>query len=131
MAKTGGKNFVKGHRLSVGKGRPKGSKIPKDVKLMNQTICREKISLYFDKPLKELEQIYKDKTSNSLDLMIIKIIIMAIKDGDYKRLGFLFDRTIGKVTDKIDLGNSDGSLSTVSADQMRKIAKRLLEKNAK
>lgn len=50
----------------------------------------------------ELEAAMKDRTKEAMDLWIIRIVLLGIKNGDHIRLNFMFDRLIGKVTDKVE-----------------------------
>ena len=94
-----------------GKGRPKGSTtIPGALKILNRTKIEETISKYIDLPKRELIKIQKSVKTTTNDLMIIAIILKAIKTGDFTRVNFLYDRTVGKVKDKLDIKNPDGNL---------------------
>ena len=107
--KTGGRNFAAGNT-----GRPKGSKnkcVSKAVVNSNQKEIEVIISKYMAMSIDKLKATVTRKTTKSLDVMVIKIIIECIKFGDFSRLNFLLDRTIGKVKDKLDVNNPDGKLA--------------------
>lgn len=104
--KVRGKPFAKGNS-----GRPVGTTIiPKKVKELNRKDMEKVISKYLKKSVLQLNEIAKNPKTKSLDLMIIKIIVEAIKRGDYTRLNFLMDRTVGKVKESIEHSNPDGSM---------------------
>jgi len=84
------------------KGRKKGTTtVPKIVREYNKKKIEEIISKYLDMGSAELKKIMLDKTTPSIDLIVIKVITEAIKKGDCSRLSFLLDRTIGKVKEEV------------------------------
>lgn len=104
--KTGGKNFKPGQG-----GRKKGAvSIPKKVAELNRKEAEEKFSKYLKMTQDQLEVASKEPSTPMMDKIIIKVIKEAEKKGDFTRLNFMLDRTIGKVRDKIDVSNEDGSL---------------------
>lgn len=104
--KTGGKNFKPGQ----GGRKPGAVSIPKEIRSLNRKEAEEKFSKYLAMDQKELEKCVKDKSLPSMDAMIVKVISEAIKKGDYTRFSFILDRTIGKVTEKLDLSSTDGTM---------------------
>lgn len=64
--------------------------------------ARAKLSEYLKLSLPELEIAIKDRTKPAMDIWIARIVLLGIKNGDQVRLNFMFDRLIGKVTDKIE-----------------------------
>jgi len=50
----------------------------------------------------ELKELMESPKATSMELIVGKIMFMAIKHGDYSRVNALWDRSIGKVTDKIE-----------------------------
>ena len=62
---------------------------------------------------------YIGKKTPALDLVVIKVLIEAIRKGDEKRLGFLLDRTIGKVKEEIEVTGTphDELMSIIRAKQ--------------
>ncbi len=72
-------------------GRPKGQLRRDDVEA---TIGR-----FAKLTREELQVIVQSPKSTMLDIMIAGIMAKAAKDGDYARLQFLLDRSIGKVKD--------------------------------
>jgi hypothetical protein len=105
--KTGGRDFKKGNP-----GRLPGTVvIPKKILNLNRKEAEEKISKYLKMTPVDLEKVSKNPETLAIDLLIISVIMHAMKTGDYTRLNFLFDRTIGRVKEKIDVSNEDGTLA--------------------
>ena len=94
--------FKKGENNNP-KGRPR---IPDEIlfaRSLNKSFVEVKITELLRKSVKELEQLLKDKDKESIDHFIGRIILIGIVKGDPTRLNFLFDRVIGRVTEKIDV----------------------------
>ncbi len=94
--------FKKGE-ITNPKGRPK---TPDDIafaKELNKAFVEVKIGELLRKSINELEVLLRDKDKESIDHFIGRIIINGIVTGDHRRLNFLFDRIIGKVTEKVDV----------------------------
>ena len=51
----------------------------------------------------ELQEIVQSPKSTMLEVTVASILARAAKDGDYSRLEFLLSRSIGKVTDKVEV----------------------------
>lgn len=64
---------------------------------------KETIYRYLDSNLAELKKVMTNTKTKSLDLMVIKLMVKAIKSGDVTRLNFILDRTIGKCVDKLEV----------------------------
>ena len=58
----------------------------------------------------ELKEAMLDPKTVAIDIAICQVIAKGAKEGDPKRLAFLFDRILGKPRQSIDLSNNDGSL---------------------
>lgn len=54
-------------------------------------------------PISDILEVVKSHDSTALEAMIAMLITETHKLGDHNRLSFLFDRMIGKVTDKVEL----------------------------
>ncbi len=67
--------------------------------------ARAKLAEFLKLPFNELEAIVKDLSKPCMDLWIARIVLIGIKSGDQIRLNFMFDRLIGKVTDKVEVDN--------------------------
>lgn len=96
--KTGGKNFKPGHGI----GRPANPPEIKAASNLSMAEARAKLTEYMKLTMVELEAAMKDRTKEAMDLWIIRIVLLGIKNGDHIRLNFMFDRLIGKVTEKIE-----------------------------
>lgn len=97
--KTGGKDFVPGDERA---GRPKKPEELKKLERVTKTEVMAKLAQFLKMNIDELQVILEDKSLPVLDHWVGRVALMGIKNGDEKRLNFLFDRLIGKVTDKIE-----------------------------
>jgi len=90
-------------------GRPT---LPDDLKGLKERFTKDLVERtfikYMNMPVIELQKMVDFKTNPNaallpaLDHIIIQVIAKAGLDGDQQRLGFLLDRTIGKVVDKTE-----------------------------
>lgn len=87
-------------------GNPSGrTKLPEEIK---QAQKLSKVSMYaalnkfLHWPLEDLEKFCADKSNPVMEMIIAKILVGAHKNGDHMRLNFIFDRLIGKVSDKVE-----------------------------
>lgn len=105
--KTGGRNFVKGV-VTNPKGRPPED--PEYKKLKNYT--KEKIVLLMNKVmglnLLEMKAIIANPETDATELAFIKIMSETIRTGDYSRLNFYLDRTIGPIAKNLVLTGPNG-----------------------
>jgi len=87
-------------------GRPKDPQTTiKDLETLQELskgFVEIKIAAAMQRTIKQLMAVFKDPTSQAIDVAISSIMINSAK-GDYKALNFLFDRVIGRVTEKIDM----------------------------
>lgn len=100
--KTGGKDWEPGQSGNP-RGRPRVPKELKGIKALSPNLLGKLITKYGGMDRDKLRLKAADPRTPALDLMIISIITKAIKDGDYTRLNFLLDRTIGKVKEVKEL----------------------------
>lgn len=87
-------------------GRKSATGLTKDLREMrnmNATEFETCIYKYFHLNIESLKKIFSNPDTPARDLVVIKILTKAIEEGDYQRLNFLLERTIGKVTDRIQL----------------------------
>jgi hypothetical protein len=75
----------------------------KEARLINAGVFESTIYKYMMMPVDQLQIIAKDPLTPAVDLVVIKILVKAIQEGDHARLEFLFKRTIGNVVDKLDV----------------------------
>lgn len=98
--------FTKGSPIASLAGKKSSNALPpelKNARLENANKVEATLYKYMSSPIEVLQAVMKDPTTPSIELIVIKIITEAIKTGDQQRLNFLLDRTIGKVTDKLDI----------------------------
>lgn len=107
MAKSKGSPQLKEFEFKKGNsGNPNGRPpLPEELKKarkINKAKASQIINDFMNMTILEIkEQISTDDT-HAMESLIGKIIIEAQKIGDYSRVNFLFDRMIGKVTDKVE-----------------------------
>lgn len=92
--------FKPGH-APIG-GRPKAWLTKSDVQLLMGRFAKMK--------KRELRKIAEDEDSGMLEATVAAIFIRASGEGDYNRLNFLLDRTIGKVREEIRIDTSESDL---------------------
>lgn len=83
-------------------GRPA---LPDDIKKarkLNTIEVGRLINKYMNMSVNEIKSETENLDTTALESMIGRIIIEAQKFGDYSRVNFLFDRMIGKVTEKVE-----------------------------
>lgn len=104
--KPPGKPFQKGNKL--GKGRPR---IPDDVKAIRKLSTVEVtrlISKFSGMTKLEIQNHLADESLPALELVVARIWLDALINGDYHRLEYLLGRSIGKVPDVHDLKSPGG-----------------------
>lgn len=125
----GGKNhtsFKPGH-MPVNKtpGRPR---VPPDVKEA-RLLTKAEVDLALSKLLlmneEELQIVKEDPNCTVLQKLVISILEKGIEGGDAYRLGFLFDRTIGKTKEQIDVKLN--RLDEMTPEEKYLAAKRIIE----
>lgn len=87
-------------------GNPSGRpKLPEDIKKsrrMNQIEVARILNRFVNLSLDELKAEMNNPETRAMELMIGKVMIKAMTDGDHTRFNFILDRMIGKVTDKVE-----------------------------
>lgn len=111
MAKgvTKSTTFKKGDPRAVAAGQKSSRALPpdlKDARQMNANLFEDTVYKHMDKSVEEIEVLLKDKTISARDMVVIRILALAIQHGDTARLNFLLERTIGKVIDKIQMDSN-------------------------
>lgn len=106
--KTGGRDFKPGQS-----GNPKGPAKTGIVQARKMTslVFSEIVIKYMNLTLEQVNEKFKDPSTPALDLIVLKILYEGIKKGDQVRLGFLLERTIGKVKEVINYSFSPSQLS--------------------
>ncbi len=99
------KPFVKGQS-----GNPSG----KPKQLLTKDKVKGILGKFADMTRSQLQDIVTDPKSTMLEIIIAAIMVKAAKDGDYGRLSFILDRSIGKIaTEEDGRENADTSGMTV------------------
>ena len=84
-------------------GRPK---LPPELKAFKE-ISSEEVKRLFAKYARaskeELKEALQAENTPCIELVIASGLARAIKDGDYSKLNFILDRTIGKVAEKTSI----------------------------
>ena len=99
--KTGGKDFVPGDKRA---GRPSKPDDLKKASKLTRTEAEAILVEFMRMNIDELEAVLKDRKRPVMHHIIGRIALMAIKNGDQSRMGFLLDRTIGKVPTEVTVG---------------------------
>ncbi len=98
--KAGGKDWKPGES-----GNPNGRpKVPSDVKQarkLNKVKVERILNRFLAMDRQELERIKTDPSTPILDLFVAGLVAKGVSQGDHKRLEFIFDRLVGKVTEKV------------------------------
>ncbi len=68
---------------------------------LSQQEVSKRISKLSRLSARELAEIHLDDSLPAIDAIIVAGLLQAIEGGDFGSLGFLFDRTIGKATERI------------------------------
>lgn len=88
-------------------GNPSGGpKLPEDLRkaaTLTKTEALEKLVAYLRMDIHELEAVLKDKSRKVMDHWVARVCLIGIKEGDYKRLEFMFDRILGKVQPNLEI----------------------------
>jgi len=104
--KVRGRPFKKGHKMSVGHGRPVIPAEVKEIRKLNNEKLAVIMDKYAHKSLNELKLIETMENVPAFELLIVKVLIQAIEKGDPVRFNLLFDRMCGKVKDKLEVETS-------------------------
>ena len=88
-------------------GNPGGrAKIPEDIKqartMTNHQLMR-RLTDFLQMDRDAVRAIAQDPKAPMLDVIVASIVAKAATASDHQRLNFLFDRIVGKVTDKIEV----------------------------
>jgi hypothetical protein len=102
------KSWKKGQSGNPGGGR----KLPPEllpIKEINRYEVKRVISKIFAMEPMQLIEHLKDPHISAHELLVGKIFAEAVKSGDHSRLEFLYNRLIGKVSDKVIHEAGEGS----------------------
>lgn len=95
-------------------GNPEGQKpLPEDIKKarkMNKVEMARILNKYSFLPLEEIKRIASDPATPAIEVAVIKMLGEAIRKGDEKKIGFIFDRLVGPVKTRVSVdGDIDGN----------------------
>lgn len=110
--------FKKGDKRASQAGKKSSNALPvelKEARLQNANEFEESLYKYMGMSYPDLKQAFKDVNTCARDLAVIQILMKAIKDGDYRCLDFLLDRTIGKVKQNLELSGQVNFTSMAEA----------------
>lgn len=115
-------------------GNPEGQKpLPEDIKKarkMNKVEMARILNKYSFLPLGEIKRIASDPATPAIEVAVIKMLAEAIRKGDEKKIGFIFDRLVGPVKTRVSVdGGDDGSpvMLSVSRIELEERIKQLKE----
>lgn len=129
--------FKKGHKLSVGYGRPKLTEAERELSLKNRTEFKKILNKYMIQSVKQLRELYDRKDLPAIDGMLIKAIVRAFENGDQTQINWFIDHTMGKEkeTTNINLNGSMENKNTIDLKSLSKeellALKSIAEKNKK
>ena len=135
--KLTGHQFKKGHKKSVGFGRPPMSDAEKELSLKTRTQFKNILNKYMITDEKELQKLYKSKKLPILDGMIIKSLLNVFSSGSQAELNWFLNHSLGKEkeTTNINLTGGMENTNTVNLKKLSKedllVLKDLAEKNEK
>ncbi len=118
--------FDKNKARAAAAGKKSSRRLPEDLRearMHNANEFEACIYTYMNMPLAQLESAWLEPGMRSLDKIVIKILILSIKNGDYQRLNFLLERTIGKVADRLEFKDKTkpldpGNFKNMSYDEL-------------
>lgn len=93
-----GKPFKEGH--TGGPGRPPASKAEKEMNKLTRSKFKAVVQKYLVLTKIELNEIIKDPTTPTLDVMVLSVMHHAIKQGDEKRLNWFLEQLFGKLKER-------------------------------
>lgn len=108
--KTGGRDFKPGN---PGGGRPLLPEEIKEARKLNKYDVEMSLTNHLRMTRDQIATVIKDPESKMLDILVASIIAKAVQTGDQQRLDFILNRTIGKVSDHIEI--SDNRMSIMLA----------------
>lgn len=107
-------------------GRPPVTEEQRTVTRLTRTKFRTILRKYLGTSVPELKVLLKDKKIESLDAMVISVMVAAIDKGDEKRIEWLLIKLFGKTPDKkeVKITSADKSidLKNLSDAQLASIA---------
>lgn len=95
--------WIKGRSSPNPYGRPSIPDEIKNVRKLSPMLVSGMISKYARMTRGELTAVIEDRTTPAINITICVILAKAMQDGDYTRLNFLLDRSIGKVKENVEI----------------------------
>lgn len=102
----------------AGKKSKKANKGLMDARKLTSQRFESIVYKYAESDLTQLKQAMQNPTTPAIELVVIKLLVKGIEQGDYQRINFLLDRTIGKVKESLNL-NVTGSTHKSIVDQIK------------
>lgn len=102
--KTGGRDIQKGQVLN-----PNGRRLPADIKELrahNKFEVERCLTKYMHMSVRELNELKEDMSLTGLELASVRLVLKGSVGADYRIMDFLFNRTIGKVKEQIEINDS-------------------------
>lgn len=124
--KTGGRDIKKGEVRN-----PDGRTAPLDIIRARQMTRAEferiaNTLIYMTR--RELTAKTDDPTSTVFELLVASILHKAVVEGDERRLAFVLEQVLGKLPQRLEHSNPDGSeMKLFTADQLKLMAKSILD----
>lgn len=94
--------FKKGAPSGNPNGRPNLPEELKQAKKLNRFRMEEALNKFLTWPTEDLIRYSEDASNPVLEMIVAKILVGAGKTADHMKLNFIFDRLIGKVTEKVE-----------------------------
>lgn len=114
--KLTGHQFKKGHKESVGFGRPPMTEAEKELSLQTRTQFKNIINKYMIHNKAELRKIYRSAKTPALDCMIIKSILNALEKGDQTMINWFANHVLGKEKETTHIHHTGQMENTSSID---------------
>lgn len=107
--KPRGRPFQKGHKFS--KGQHQITSDERQAREMNVLEFMRIANKYLYCSVEELLAVSKDTSIPVVEAIVVRVLLIAGQNGDERKLEFVLNRVLGKVADKIDHSNKDGTMS--------------------
>lgn len=97
------------------KGRPPLTPVQRELKDLNLKIHAAVIKAVLTGTKQDLQDLLDDPEATALQLVLVKTVIRAIKEGDYSRIREIVQVIVGKIPDNVNLILSGQVNTTVDA----------------
>lgn len=114
--------FKKGHKKSVGFGRPKMSKEEKALAIQTRTEWKKILNRYLTLSKEELKEIKKDPKLPILDSMVITSLMNTDSEGTQSRIDWFLNHVLGKEIEESTL-NLNANVDTTTTIDLSKLSK--------